>query len=77
MAVATAPKTVCVTDQIGETAGVVWHYLNDHGTTSLAKLVKELEPQRDLVMQAVGWLAREDKLALEDEGRTRVVRLRD
>ncbi len=77
MAVATEIQAVCVTDQIGETAGAVWHYLNEHGSTSMAKLIKELEPNRDLVMQAVGWLAREDKVALEDEGRTRVARLRE
>ena len=76
MSVATEVQAVCVTNQIGETAGAVWHYLNEHGTTSLAKLVKELEPNRDQVMQAVGWLARENKVALEEEGKIRVARLR-
>lgn len=77
MAVATEVQAVCVTEQIGETAGAVWRYLNENGATSLTKLVKALEPNRDLVMQAIGWLAREDKVALEDEGKTRVARLRD
>lgn len=75
MAVATEVQAVCVTDQIGETAGAVWHYLNEHGATSLTKLVKELEPNRDQVMQAVGWLARENKVALEEEGKARIARL--
>lgn len=77
MAVAVEIGQASVVEQIGETAGAVWRCLDSQGTISLAKLVKELDLPRDLVMQAVGWLAREDKLAIEDEGRTRVVRLRD
>jgi hypothetical protein len=29
------------------------------------------------VMQALGWLAREDKICIEDEGRARMVSLRE
>jgi len=31
---------------------------------------------RDLVMQALGWLAREDKLSIEEEGRSRILSLK-
>lgn len=62
--------------QIGETAGVVWHTLHEKGPLSIAKLVKEVGAPRDLVMQAVGWLAREEKLSF-DESRSRVVSLRE
>jgi hypothetical protein len=48
--------------QIGETAGAVWHALRKHGPLSLAKLVETVGANRDVVMQAIGWLAREDKL---------------
>ena len=41
---------------IGRTAGVVWKYLNDNGSVSLTRLVKDLEQPRDRIMQAVGWL---------------------
>jgi hypothetical protein len=60
---------------IGETAGVVWRVLSENGPMSLAKLVKAVDEPRDTVMQAIGWLARENKLCIEDEGRTRMVSL--
>jgi hypothetical protein len=64
-----------VTLQIGEAAGLVWRTLAAKGPLSYAKLVKATSLSRDEVMQAVGWLAREDKLEFQD-GRTIVVGLR-
>jgi hypothetical protein len=63
--------------EIGETAGAVWHTLNEQGPLTIAKLVKEIEAPRDVVMQALGWLAREEKVEIEEDGRTRVVSLRN
>jgi hypothetical protein len=60
---------------IGETAGVVWKVLSEKGPMNLAKLVKAVGEPRDNVMQALGWLARENKLSIEDEGRVRMVSL--
>jgi len=62
--------------QIGETAGMVWKALADRGALSMAKLVKAVGEPRDTVMLALGWLAREDKILIEDDGRTRTVSLR-
>lgn len=62
--------------QIGEAAGVLWTHLHEHGPVSLTKLVKEVELPRDLLMQALGWLAREDKLSIDDDKRSKIVRLR-
>ena len=59
-----------------ETAGVVWSVLNENGPLSMAKLVRAVGGPRDVVMQALGWLAREDKIWIEEDGRTRVVSLR-
>ena len=61
--------------QIGETAGTVWRVLEENGAMSTAKLVKEVGAPRDLLMQALGWLAREDKITIDD-GRSKVVSLR-
>lgn len=61
--------------EIGQTAGMVWQALSKNGPMSMTRLVKDVGAPRDLVMQAVGWLAREDKVAIEDEGRSRVIRL--
>jgi hypothetical protein len=63
-------------EQIGNTAGEVWRHLTENGPTTMAKLVKAMDEPRDLVMQALGWLAREDKLSIEEDGRTRVVSLK-
>jgi winged helix-turn-helix protein DUF2582 len=65
----------CV-DQIGDAAGAVWHYLNENGPRTLTQLVKEVDAPRDVVMQAVGWLAREDKLSIEEDARKKTVSLR-
>jgi DNA-binding transcriptional ArsR family regulator len=61
---------------IGETAGTVWKVLAENGPLSMAKLVKAVGEPRDTVMQALGWLAREGKLCIDEEGRSRVVSLR-
>ena len=63
--------------QIGETAGAVWHVLNENGSLSLAKLVENVGGNRDVVMQAIGWLAREDKIDIAETKRGRIVSLRD
>ena len=72
MAVADAPSGV---DAIGHTAGVVWKVLAAQGPLSMTKLIKEAAAPRDLVLQAVCWLAREDKLEFE-EGRTKKIGLK-
>ena len=62
--------------QIGETAGVIWRLLQDNGPQTIAKLAKEVDAPRDVVMQALGWLAREDKITIDEESRSRLVSLR-
>ena len=71
---ATAPP-LPRTSQIGKTAGTVWSVLSENGSMSMTGLVKAVGQPRDAVMQAVGWLAREDKVAIEEEGRTRTISL--
>ena len=62
--------------RIGEAAGTVWKTLAVLGPMSQTRLVKEVGEPRDLVMQGLGWLAREDKIVVDEEGRTRIVSLR-
>ena len=72
---ATLELTCCV-GQIGETAGEVWQLLSEENEpVSLAQLAKRIDQPRDVIMQAVGWLAREDKVQIEENGRTRYVTL--
>jgi hypothetical protein len=68
--------SVSSTSEIGATAGVVWKLLSENGSMDLSKLVKAVGEPRDAVMQAIGWLAREDKLIFEDNGRKHMVSLR-
>jgi hypothetical protein len=72
---ATATSASCI-DQIGETAGQVWQKLDEDGPISISKLVGLIDAPRDTVMQAIGWLAREDKVSIEQTKRGRVVSLR-
>jgi DNA-binding transcriptional ArsR family regulator len=61
--------------QIGETAGAIWRALDKNGPLTLAKLVKIVGEPRDTVMQGIGWLAREGKVSIVEEGRSRVISL--
>jgi predicted ArsR family transcriptional regulator len=63
-------------DQIGETAGVIWRLLSDNGPTSVTRLTKQADTPRDQVMLAIGWLAREGKIEVEEQARGRVISLR-
>ncbi len=71
-----ATDTMNSISQIGETAGQVWHLLDVRGSLSIAKLVKEIDAPRDTIMQALGWLAREDKINIDEDSRTKTVSLR-
>jgi hypothetical protein len=62
-------------ESIGSAAGTVWGYLREHGPVTLSKLARDLELPRDMVMQGVGWLAREGKLRFGQEGRNKTVSL--
>ncbi len=71
----TAESNSCQ-EQIGHTAGIVWHILDEKGPQSPSKLTKAVSAPRDTVMQAVGWLAREGKVCIEETKRGRTVSLR-
>jgi hypothetical protein len=71
-----ATDTMNCISQIGETAGEIWHVLDTKGSLTITKLVKEVDAPRDTVMQALGWLAREEKINIEEDARTRVISLR-
>lgn len=68
-------ETTSPVDLIGETAGEVWHTLLEHGQLTFTQLAKEVDAPRDRVMQAVGWLAREDKICIDEQPRRRVISL--
>ncbi|MGV8042280.1 MAG: winged helix-turn-helix domain-containing protein [Thermoanaerobaculaceae bacterium] len=65
-----------IVNDVGELAGRVWHYLDEHGRCSLTAVEGGIEAPRGLVLMAIGWLAREGKVELLQEGRTTLVCLR-
>lgn len=54
-------------EEIGAAAGQVWQALADKGELSVVQLKKATGLDAPLLDWAVGWLAREDKLALVSE----------
>ena len=63
-------------DGIGVVAGDVWRLLGDQSEQSLTAIKKSIDAPTDVIMAAVGWLAREDKLEFKKIGRTVKVSLR-
>jgi hypothetical protein len=66
-------STFADNEDIGTAAGVVWGFLNDNGATSLTALTKGTDLPKELVLQAIGWLAREDKVVFEKTLRGRLI----
>ncbi len=56
-------------DDIGITAGEIWHYLEKHKEASVGKLTQELKRTERLILLGLGWLAREGKLNTEKRQR--------
>ena len=56
-------------DRIGETAGYVWQQLAQQGPMTVNRLKDSVGVPPELLHQALGWLAREDKLNMEKNGR--------
>jgi hypothetical protein len=63
--------------EIGSTAGVIWHALNDKGELSLPRLKKNIKGKSPVFDWAVGWLAREDRIVITREKRSFLVRLKE
>ena len=55
--------------QVGETAGKIWHLLNNDGPQTVAQLKRKLDGSGELLNFALGWLAREDKVSITQHKR--------
>jgi hypothetical protein len=75
-AASTSAPSIPPIDRIGAMAGEIWHFLKSNGPQSITKLINALDAPRDTILQALGWLAREDKISIEDDSRSRIVSLR-
>jgi len=54
--------------QIGETAGKIWQTLREKDQVSVSRLPKIVAEKDVVVYQALGWLARENKIAYHQKG---------
>lgn len=56
-----------VMQELGATAGEVWHFLEANGETSWRQIEKRIGRPQRLVAMGIGWLAREDKVTIREE----------
>lgn len=64
-------------EQIGELAGAIWNLLREKGEVKLTSLPKLLNEKSAHVNIAVGWLAREDKIAFTLKKKVQCISLKD
>ena len=63
-------------EQIGQSAGRIYDYLNNNGESTFSKMKKELDLKGNFADLGLGWLAREDKVEISKKGTSVNVRLR-
>lgn len=61
--------------EIGEAAGAIWRALDEAGEATLARLKQSTNLADQMLLLALGWLAREGKVRLLRERRTLKVQL--
>ncbi|MBI1747636.1 MAG: winged helix-turn-helix domain-containing protein [Acidobacteria bacterium] len=64
-----------ITVQVGFAAGKVWQALQ-RGALNLTELQEQLEESETIILMAIGWLARENKLVIAKRDRTYEMGLR-
>ncbi len=62
--------------KIGNAAGIIWRYLDQHGATSPARLKPGTKLSDQLLLMGLGWLAREGKLNFVKDKKSLQVSLR-
>lgn len=60
----------------GTKAGIVWKSLNKIGQGTIGDISKASGLRRELVYGALGWLAREDKIEVQRQGRAMIFSLK-
>ena len=62
-------------DKVIKASGDIWKILGEKGELTIAQLVTASKINEDIVNQAIGWLAREDKIQYGKKGTRNVVSL--
>jgi len=65
-------------ESIGKTAGIIWSYLdkNTGEAMTINKLTTATGESKNNIQRAIGWLAREEKITIEQKGRTELIALK-
>jgi hypothetical protein len=71
-----APSPAFTGIAIGHAAGDVWGFLSSGEPRTIVEIKKAVKAPGDVVVAAIGWLAREDKLDFTDSGLTLKISLR-
>ncbi len=61
---------------IGEAAGKLWSFLEKNGPSSPSKIEREADISKNDLQRAIGWLAKEDKILIEVNGRMETLSLK-
>ena len=73
---ATKKEVRGIQEQIIESAGTIYNYLNTKGEVSINKMKKYLSLADNFAEMGLGWLSREDKLEYTQKAKSVTVRLR-
>lgn len=65
-----------IQEQIIESAGQIYNYLNTKGEVSINKMKKDLSLSENFAEMGLGWLSREDKLEYTQKAKSVTVKLR-
>lgn len=55
---------------IGHNAGKLWHFLKENSSSTMEDAAKSLKLHENSIALAAGWLAREDKLIFQKDGKS-------
>ena len=69
-------EKIGIQEQIIESAGQIYHYLNAKGEVSISKMKKDLSLNENFAEMGLGWLSREDKLEYTQKAKSVTVKLR-
>src|SRR3990167_8734551 len=62
-------------EKVIEAAGKTWRFLGQNGEINVSQLAKSLKEKDEVVFQALGWLAREDKINYSSKNKKEFVGL--
>ncbi len=64
-------------EKVIEIVGKTWQALGQRGESTAGDLAKALKEREDIVNQAIGWLAREDKISFANKQNKTLISLVD